>query len=120
MRLTRQEIEESTGCDNVAELVELNMASRYIDDLGYIAKLTKLQDVNFAFNDLRALGDGLQRCKGLRALNVMHNQLHNLNGVQGLAALRCLRAANNRIKGLEAIAGLENLQELWLLSLIHI
>jgi Leucine-rich repeat (LRR) protein len=106
MRVTRQEIEEATGCADARELIELNLASKFVHDLGYIGKLTKLQDLNLAFNDLRSLGGGeLAACAGsMRVLNVMHNKLRDLAGVQGLSELQCLRASKNRIEDLSAYA----------------
>ena len=53
---------------------------------------------------------GLARCKGLRVLNLMHNKLRNLSGLEGLPELCCLRAGSNRIAELSSLPTLPKLQ----------
>ena len=55
MRLTKAELEEATGATDVHALVDLSLTNKYIDDLGYLSKLTQLQEVSLAFNDLRSV-----------------------------------------------------------------
>ena len=50
----------------------------------------------------------------MRSLNVMHNKLKSLGGVEALRKLDCLRAAKNRISDVSALTGAAELNELWL------
>lgn len=43
MRVTQQEIREILGVADVRLLHELNLAARYIDDVGFVAQLQHLQ-----------------------------------------------------------------------------
>ena len=43
MRVTQQELREITGADDVLLLHEVNLAARYVDDVGFIAQLHRLQ-----------------------------------------------------------------------------
>eukprot|EP01045_Picozoa_sp_COSAG04_P015786 COSAG04_NODE_1274_length_7465_cov_4.194542_2_plen_846_part_00 len=113
MRVTKAELQDITGSDDPTKLVELNLANKYVDDLGYCSKLTQLQDANLAFNELRSL-EGLASCADMRSLNVMHNKLKSLGGVEALRKLDCLRAAKNRISDVSALTGAAELSELWL------
>lgn len=46
MRLTKAELEEATGASDLHSLVELSLTNKYIDDLGYLGKLTQLQELS--------------------------------------------------------------------------
>lgn len=46
MRLTKAELEDATGASDLHSLVELSLTNKYIDDLGYLGKLTQLQELS--------------------------------------------------------------------------
>ena len=105
MRLTKAELEEATGASDLHSLVELSLTNKYVDDLGYLGKLTQLQEVSLAFNDLRNLDD-LAQCADLRELNVMHNKLRALTGLESMGKLDVLKASKNRLSDLSACVAL--------------
>eukprot|EP01052_Picozoa_sp_SAG31_P059439 SAG31_NODE_18739_length_624_cov_1.403810_1_plen_47_part_00 len=43
MRVTQQELREITGAEDAHLLREVNLAARYVDDVGFVAQLRHLQ-----------------------------------------------------------------------------
>ena len=63
------------------------------------------RSLSLAFNDLRSLDD-LAQCAELRELNVMHNKLRALRGLESMRNLDVLKASKNRISDLAACVAL--------------
>ena len=115
MRVTKQEVMDLTGAAEgaVAALPELILANKFVHELGFIAKMSELEDLNLAFNELASIED-LARNVSLECLNVAHNRLGSLDGVAPLVRLRSLNASHNRIRDVAPLAHCLQLQECWL------
>jgi len=113
MRVTLQDIVELTGADDPRQLLELGLCNRYVDEVGYVAKLGALQSLNLGFNELRSTRK-LGALGQLLELNVMHNRLLVLDGLGGCARLRVLRASSNRVADIAGVAGCSELRDVWL------
>ena len=114
MRVTRAEVAEATGLQHVEELTELSLANKYVHELGFVAKMRHLRDLNLAFNELESIDDLRRNNTELRRLNVAHNKLRSLAGTETMTQLRSIRASNNRLRGLQSLAACRALEECWL------
>ena len=86
---------------------------QYVSELGYVARLANLEELNVSFNDLASVDD-LHNNARLERLQVRNNDLQSLRGVEGCPELRQLRAQKNRIARLGALRECVHLEELWI------
>lgn len=113
MRVTKQEVADATGLQDVEGLTELTLANKYVHEVGFVAKMRDLRDLNLAFNELESIDD-LCRNTELCRLNVAHNKLRSLAGIESMAQLRSIRASNNRLRRVQPLAACRSLEECWL------
>ena len=76
--------------------------SQYVSEVGYLAKLVKLEDLNLSYNDLTTIAE-LGGAAKLRNLQVQKNKLRSLGGIEKLRQLRRLHvesAGSGRTTGL--------------------
>jgi len=99
---------------DLESLTDLSFANKGVDDLGAIATLRNLQNVNLAFNNLISIS-ALEGMAHLRCLNLMHNALQS-NGIHALGtlpSLEVLKLSHNKLATLTPLAACSSLAELW-------
>eukprot|EP00051_Salpingoeca_urceolata_P027894 m.483796 g.483796 ORF g.483796 m.483796 type:complete len:507 (-) comp23083_c0_seq1:144-1664(-) len=104
-----QKLEDLSAC---VELTKLDLSNNAVATLkGSIDHNTQLTWLNLAHNRLRAL-TGVERLTRLATLNVSHNNILRLSPVVTLCKLKALVASNNNIKIVDGLHGCRLLNSL--------
>ncbi|CAG9466091.1 unnamed protein product [Pedinophyceae sp. YPF-701] len=113
MRLSKHAIKNASFGSEPESLHEFALTNKQIDDLGDLAILTNLRELNLSFNKVSSLQE-VAKLSGLVSLNVMRNKVKTLAPLAEVNTLTVLKASNNEIKALEPLKRLTALKELWL------
>ena len=71
-----------------------------------------LRSLNLSVNQISSLGTSLQFNENLREVNLSHNRLEDIEGLQHLQNLKRLDVSCNRISDIKCIGGLKRLEDL--------
>lgn len=84
-----------------------------IQDMGWVATLRNLQELNLSFNKIYEL-KGLEHLPDLQLLDLSDNQISELKGLEALSNLQLFDISNNLVAELKGLESLINLQQLYI------
>ncbi|RQM19583.1 hypothetical protein B5M09_011408 [Aphanomyces astaci] len=88
------------------EVIVVDEGISDLDDILRQADVAALQHLNISVGDDTATS--------LELLNVNHNLLQSVDGIETLTALCVLKASHNKLSSLEWVGALSHLSELWI------
>ncbi len=111
LKIDNNQIKKLENIENIAMLRSIEAYKNQIEeiDLGNLPALTQL---DLAYNNLES--DDLTQISlltSLEYLQIQHNQINSIAGIDALENLKKLRIESNQIKNVAVLANLENLTE---------
>ena len=110
LTLECNQITKIEGLDKLTKLQELDLAyNLYITEIKGLNKLTNLQVLNLDYNKITEI-KGLNKLTNLEILNLDYNKITETQGLDKLTNLRELDLEGNYITEIEGLEGLNNLK----------
>lgn len=107
--LTDENLAQINACH---QLTQLDISNNQISSLDPINELVYLEYLNASSNHLSAIS--AVDFPALISLDLSHNWLSDLTGVENYKALTSLNISDNRVSDLTPVSKLKNLSELWM------
>ena len=111
--LSRRNITEIKGLNNLSNLRELNLSDNMITEIKGLDYLVNLQELNLCDNMITEL-KGLNNLINLQSLDLSRNMITEIKNIDNLVNLHILDLSKNKITEIKNINNLVNLQELFL------
>ncbi|KAJ8521128.1 hypothetical protein ONZ45_g2171 [Pleurotus djamor] len=100
---------------SLTELEELDLYDNKIKTVGdSLQKMGKIRVLDFSFNLLKAVPEGLASLTSLQTLYFVQNKINKIKNLESLVNLTSLELGGNRLREIENLDALSNLEELWL------
>eukprot|EP00198_Chlamydomonas_reinhardtii_P000504 XP_001689839.1 flagellar associated protein [Chlamydomonas reinhardtii] len=100
------------GASGPTNLRSADFSRNALDMLRDLSPFSRLTSLSAAHNRLERVGEGLTSLTLLKVLDLSHNRLVSVRGLERCANLRELRLGHNALQSLEPLAGLSQLQVL--------